>query len=141
MAAPDTLASLVAYLKTVSEVNTPVGGRVYGIKVPTSQAKNMPAQPCLVLGLAGGFGPLGGGVLHQRIDAKSYAKSGQEANQIHSEVIRALDSLNNNTAGGAFLYSAELESGPSYNEEPAPAFWPFILSTWSITTNLIGVSE
>jgi hypothetical protein len=132
------IGAIIAYLKAQPALT---GVPVFAPKIPTGQAKLMPAD-CIVIEATGGFGTLQSlGLYHQRIDVRAYSSTAQLAYALFEKITVALNAIDNVFYKDVTITNAELEIGASDEEEPGADLnrtWPFVRSSWGIETVFDG---
>lgn len=129
----NTFVGLVNLLKADAEIVALVGTRVFGYRLPASEAGSLPRKT-IVIRPAGGPGARGF-VKHRfiRVDVFCYGETEFEADELCREVHDTLKQLPRTKAASALINNVDNEAGPIYMVDP-DTDWPVVWESWLVAT-------
>jgi len=135
----NTIAGLVSILNADAELTALVGTRVFGFRLPKTEAANMPRK-AVVISPAGGTDA--GGFLPYRtlrLDIFCYGETAFESDKVSREVNNTMYNLPRTKNGDRLIFNAQQESGPNFAVDP-DTDWPVSWETWAVTASKVAVA-
>ena len=136
MSAP-MLKGLRALLITADSGNT-LGGRVFGLELPVSEAASMPRK-AVVLRLSGGPGSNDYARIGRvRVDVWCYGQNFSQALEVQQLVQDALKHVKHDeqivSTVGVLIHNC-IEAGGPHNFRDPETDWPVIIQSWLVTAS------
>lgn len=127
----DVVKGLIAFLKADTDVAAQVGARVFGIRLPASEAGSMPRKAVVLTPSGGASLTAGSYVEHdtQRFDAFCYGKTEFEAEAVRLTVDLALRRLRRATSENVLIHWVQSAGGYAPRLDP-DADWPIVFQSF-----------